>query len=103
MRIDRTKLGRTIKAIRSDLKITQKELAEKSGLTINYISLLENGKRGIGFGRLNDLAEIFGIPAELLIILASNGHHTKNKEAKRLLQQIQLITRQAIDLYVSCL
>ncbi len=102
MRIDKSKLGCAIKKIRGDLKITQKELAEKSGLTINYLSLLENGKRGIGLERLSDLAEIFGIPTSLILVLASDAPDKKNKDANRLLNQIQIITQQAIALYISC-
>ena len=102
MNIDKLKLGHAIKEIRTGLKITQKHLSKKSGLTINYLSLLENGKRGIGMDHLNKLADIFGIPTLLIIALASDYPDKKNKDANRLLNQIQIITQQAIALYLSC-
>jgi len=102
MKINKTKLGSTIKEVRKNLRITQKELAEKTGLSINYLSLLENGKRGIGMDHLNDLAEVFGIPACLFIILASDAPDKTNKDSNHLFKQIQILTQQAINLYVSC-
>ncbi len=101
MKIDKKKLGSTIKKIRSDLKITQKELATKVGFTENYLSLLENGKRGIGFDKLNDVAKVFSVPAQLLVVLASDASNKTDKDADRLLQQIQNLSRQAITLHIS--
>ena len=101
MKIDKVKLGSAIKKIRSDLKITQKELAEKTGLTENYLSLLENGKRGIGFDKLNEIAGVFRIPAHLLVVLASDAPKKAEKDAKRLLQLIQKLSRQVIDHRIS--
>lgn len=101
MRVNKSKIACVIKEIRSGLNITQRELAEKSGLTINYLSLLENGKRGIGLERLNDVAKALGVPAELVILLASDVRDKKNKDADRLLRQLQRITHQAIGLYIS--
>lgn len=101
MKVNKKKLGFVIKKVRSDLKITQKTLAEKAGFTENYLSLLENGKRGIGLDRLNIVAEIFGIPAELLLVLASDATNKANKDADRLLHQIQKLSHQAIALHIS--
>jgi transcriptional regulator with XRE-family HTH domain len=101
MKINKSKIGFVIKKIRSDLKITQKELAKRTRLTINYLSLLENGKRGIGFDKLNKLAEVFGVPAQLLVVLAADVSGKTDKNADRLLRQIQKLSRQAISLHIS--
>jgi transcriptional regulator with XRE-family HTH domain len=101
MKINKSKIGFVIKKIRSDLKITQKELAKRTCLTINYLSLLENGKRGIGFDKLNDLAEVFGVPAHLLVVLAADVTGKADEDAGRLLRQIQKLSRQAISLHTS--
>ena len=44
-----TKLGEKIKNRRLELGMTQLELSEKSGVSQEYISVLENGKRNPSF------------------------------------------------------
>ena len=43
----RKRFGRRIQAIRQQKKITQIELAEKTGINRNYLSALENGHHEI--------------------------------------------------------
>ena len=100
MRINKCKLGEVIKQTRCGLKMTQRELAERTNLTINYLSKLENGKRGIGLDKLNEMAEVFGVPAQLLVVLATDPSGKPDEPANRLLHQIQVLARQAIDLHV---
>lgn len=101
MRIDKSKLGKAIGEIRTRLGMTQRDLAERSGLTVNYLSLLENGKRGIGLDRLNILANVFGIPALLIMSLAADFDSKLDSPAARVFKQLQTTTRHAIDLYVA--
>jgi transcriptional regulator with XRE-family HTH domain len=101
MEINKYKIGPVIKEIRTARKITQKELHYKSGLSINYLSLLENGKRGIGFDKLNKLAIILGIPAHLFVILATEIPTKKCGLKSRFLKNIQELSRLAITLYSS--
>jgi len=101
MKIDKSELGRAIKHVRIASGMTQRELSEKSGLSINYLSLLENGRRGIGLDKLNDLAEIWGIPAWLFAVLGAEVRGKTHDDATRLLEQIKLIAGQAVRLYIS--
>ncbi len=50
-------LGMLIKQTRSELGLTQKELADKSGTTKHYISRLENNKTGIELSTLKRIIE----------------------------------------------
>lgn len=81
--------------------MTQQKLADQTGLKINYLSKLENGKRGIGFDTLNKLAKVFGVPPELIVVLAAEKSPNKGKGENRLQLQIQKLARQAIDLHIS--
>ena len=101
MSIDEAALGPAIRDIRSRFGLTQRDLSERTGLTINYISLLENGHRGISIPNLNIIAEVLGVPAVLLTALATRSAPGSGKEAARLLSQIQSLTRQAIALYAA--
>lgn len=50
-------LGMLIKQTRSELGLTQEELADKSGTTKHYISRLENNKTGIELSTLKRIIE----------------------------------------------
>jgi len=71
MKIDIKKVGKIIGSIRRIRGITQKQIARETGLTINYLSLLENGKRGIALGSLDKICEIINIPPAAIFILAT--------------------------------
>ena len=47
MDMDFANIGKRIQATRMENKITQKEMADFLGLSMNYISKLENGKTKI--------------------------------------------------------
>jgi transcriptional regulator with XRE-family HTH domain len=50
-------LGMLIKKSRTELGLTQEELAKKSGTTKHYISRLENNKSGIEVSTLRKIIE----------------------------------------------
>lgn len=63
-------LGERVKLARTKRGLTQDELAERSGLSNGYISLVERDgdreKRGPGVGSVNQLATALGVPVEWL-------------------------------------
>lgn len=52
----------TIKDLRLKNKLTQEEVAKKSGFSIDYISMIERGKRNPSDKAKGILAEIYGVP-----------------------------------------
>ena len=50
-------LGWAVRKRRSDLALSQEELAERAELHRNYIGGIERGERNIGFVNLTNLAE----------------------------------------------
>lgn len=48
-------------------------MAERSGLTLNYISLLETGQRSPSIEAINSLAKALDVPAQFLVFLGSNA------------------------------
>ena|SRR5436190_19378006 len=60
-------LGRAIRAIRAELGMDRRELAELSGVSYPYLSEIENGKKRPSSRALVALAEALGMaPSELL-------------------------------------
>jgi transcriptional regulator with XRE-family HTH domain len=58
--------GDVIRNLRELKQWTQRELAERSGLTISNISLLENDKVEIGKRRAESLAKAFEVHSALI-------------------------------------
>ena len=59
-------LSEKLKKIRKEKKITQAELARKSGLSKTYISLIERGNQGVRVDTLNKIAKALEVPFEEL-------------------------------------
>ena len=53
--------GKAVKDRRKSLGYTQKYISEYTGLSITFISDLENGKNTIEFGKALKLAELLGL------------------------------------------
>jgi len=68
--IDPLALGAAIKSLRLARLITQEELADTLDLSVNYLSQLENGRRGITIPRLNELALALDVPASFITMMA---------------------------------
>ncbi|MDB5348540.1 MAG: helix-turn-helix protein [Schlesneria sp.] len=73
MAIDPANLGKTLAEIRKRRGLTQREVAYQSGLTVNFLSLLENGERGLTTETLNSYAKAVGVPTEFITFLAGDG------------------------------
>jgi len=54
-------LGNQIKQIRKGLKLTQAQLADKAGLSTNFIALLENGKRSASVDTLYRISKVLKV------------------------------------------
>ena len=66
------KIGPAIKWIRSTKEWTQAELASLLGVSVNFISQVENGRRALAESKVEELARQLGIPASFLYVLADD-------------------------------
>lgn len=57
-------LGRAIRSFRTDLKMTQTGLAEKSGVSASWISLIERGEVDPTWNTVARIAGGLGVPLE---------------------------------------
>ncbi|MBK9387887.1 MAG: helix-turn-helix transcriptional regulator [Planctomycetes bacterium] len=63
----RHRLGMRIRAMRSSLKISQEELADRSGLHRTYVGAVERGERNISLDNIVRISNALGItPSKLL-------------------------------------
>lgn len=62
----RNKFGRKLRKIRRDRDLTQEQLAEAIGVTLDFISRMERGQDAASFETLDKLAKVLGVPVSEL-------------------------------------
>ncbi len=60
-------IGKGLKFVRVAAELQQKEMAERLGISQNYLSLLENNKAEPSVTLLRKVAEVFQVPASFLL------------------------------------
>ncbi len=65
-------LGNAIRFCRTQKGMTQRELAQRAGLSASYISLLEQNKRDPVFSTIETLAAQLSVPTSILLFLAAD-------------------------------
>ena len=65
--MNQEKIGQFIKKIRQDYKLTQKELADKLGVTFQAVSKWENGKNVPDIAILKEMSKMFNIDIDEIL------------------------------------
>jgi transcriptional regulator with XRE-family HTH domain len=60
----RNQFGKRLRKIRRNKDLTQEQLAEAIGVTMEFISLMERGQNGPSFDTLQRLAEVLEVKVE---------------------------------------
>ena len=53
----REKFGNHVRLLRGERGLTQEQLAERAGISVDFLSLIERGKNSPSFDNLEDLAQ----------------------------------------------
>ncbi|MGB2984325.1 MAG: helix-turn-helix transcriptional regulator [Phycisphaerae bacterium] len=94
-------LGKAIRIVRDAKGIRLAALAERSGVSVPFLSLVEHGERQPSLAVLRKIADGLGIPAEVLIMLSqpTGGHLQSNdRTTQSLVTAIQKLLRVEDDL-----
>lgn len=73
----------TFKELRLKKKLTQEQVAQKSGFSKDYISMIERGERNPSDKAKNIFAEIFEVPVVQIFLAAQRTISTIKEEKKR--------------------
>ena len=73
------RLGRRVRALRTDRGLTARETAERSGLSARFYSDLEGGKANIAISRLDAVARALEVPLEELVRSAEPGEVSRGR------------------------
>lgn len=57
--MEKTTLSQTVKKLRKEYGLTQEELAMKSGVGLNFVRQLEQGKPTLRMDKVNKLLDLF--------------------------------------------
>jgi XRE family transcriptional regulator, regulator of sulfur utilization len=63
-------LGRTIQELRKSKDLRQEDLAERCGITVSYLSQIENNRKEPLLGTVREIANKLEIPLPILFFLA---------------------------------
>ena len=79
-------IGSRIKATRRDKKLTLKELSEIAGISVSFLSDIENGRSNPSLDRTNDIAKALDVSVSFLLGEKNNSINTPepSKEDKDL-------------------
>lgn len=70
--IDMTEIGKRIKELRSELGLSQAQLAEKIGVAQNTVAQYESGKSKISIDVLVNLAKVFEISTDYILCIKND-------------------------------
>lgn len=57
--MEKTLLSQTVKQLRKEYGLTQEELSMKSGVGLNFVRNLEQGKQSLRMDKVNQLLDLF--------------------------------------------
>lgn len=90
------KLGRAIKVMRTASGIKQKDIASEIGVTPNYVSLVEAGKREPSIAFLRQIAKVIGVPVGLFFLWAESA----DENAPKINPQLRVLLSELEAMYL---
>jgi transcriptional regulator with XRE-family HTH domain len=90
-------IGKTIRKLRNDRKLSQQELAREADLTPSFLSLLENDRRRPSLLVINRIAAALQVPEEVLIWDAVDVPEGLSKNDRNLCELAKKIVAQYLD------
>lgn len=82
-------LGKTIKLLRTNVGIKQKDLAKKLQISSNYLSLVENGKREPSISLIERMAKELDVPISYIFWHAYEKPKNLPKDQERFLDSMK--------------
>lgn len=64
-----TSFGKELRKLRIERGELMKDMAEGLGVTVSYLSAVENGKRNVPRSWINDITEMYGLSYERQVML----------------------------------
>lgn len=92
-------VGRLIKIARINKKFSQEDIAKKTKVSTNYISLIENDKKDPSLNFLREIAQFLDIPFILLAWDKIDMPKGKTEAEKKISSQLEKMLEEAQELF----
>jgi transcriptional regulator with XRE-family HTH domain len=93
--IDPARIGYIIREMRYRRNLPQKQLADMCAVSVGHISKVENGRSSRSFDTLNNLSAALGVPASMLLVMASNPGD--DSTTSQLMEQVQELLHASVE------
>ena len=82
-------IGKNIRKFRQQCKLRQEDLAEKTGLSTNYIGTLERGEKVPSLETFIEIINVLGVSADMVLCdVLSTGYEVKNSLLNEKLEKL---------------
>lgn len=90
-------IGQNIQKYRKKLHWRQEDLAERVGISINYISLIERGEKIPALDTFIDIVNALGITSDMILAdVLDNGYQVKSSQLSERMDQLSALDRHDI-------
>ena len=91
MYYDQKKSGERIKVLRKAYGYTQEELADKLNISAGHIGKIETGSKGVSIDLMIDLAEIFQVSLDYLILGKESVQENLKSKIRTMIEVLTLL------------
>ena len=95
----RLEIGDRIRDYRQRNGISQQEFAETIDISVNFLSEIENGRKGMSFETLYTICKKYNIPSDLILF----GPAPETKPSKTIIDTAQRLTSEELTLCINFL
>jgi transcriptional regulator with XRE-family HTH domain len=88
-------MGTTIRILRRSLKWNLKTLGDRAGISVSFLSLIEDDKRSPSLESVGKIATAMGVPPEVILLPAKEGKGLSCKD-QHVTNMIKLV-REVVD------
>ena len=90
-------IGMNIRKFRLERKMRQEDLAEKTGLSVNYIGMIERGEKVPALDTFIGILNALGVSADMVLAdIVDTGYEIKSSMLSERLNSLSLDDRQKI-------
>jgi len=86
-------MGKTIQILRQARGVAMTDLAQRAGVSVAYLSLIESGKREPSLDVAKRISSALNVPNDLLLLLGSSSSSTLRSDDERVTRMISAVRK----------
>lgn len=85
--------GARVRSLRQSAGLTQNQLAERLHISSDHLRAIENGRRGPSIDLMVELAELFGVSLDYLILGRSRSFDQMQQRLRKTISELQALEK----------